>query len=91
MTALRKSALACAIAITFFPIPDLLAQQQAETTIAQQGTGMIRGRVLDTTTGEYLRNAQVRVEGTSLSVYTDAGGNFRLIGVPAGSTTVVVR
>src|SRR5690606_18081444 len=37
------------------------------------------------------RNAQVRVEGTALSVYTDEGGNFRLVGVPTGSINLVAR
>ena len=90
MITLRKSALACAIAIAFAPTPELFAQQPTET-VTPQGTGTIRGRVLDTTTGEYLRNALVRIEGTSVSMYTDAGGNFRLNGVPSGSHTLLVR
>lgn len=90
MTILQKSALVCAIAIALFPVSNVFAQQ-TETMVTQQNIGIVRGRVLNTTTGEYLRNAQVRVEGTSLSVYTDDGGNFRLIGVPSGDAVLLVR
>lgn len=90
MAILQKSALACAVAIALFPAPNLFAQQ-SESVITQEGAGVIRGRVLNTATGEYLRNAQVRVDGTSLSVFTDDGGNFRLIGVPGGNAALVVR
>lgn len=55
------------------------------------GTGGVRGRVLNTATGEYVRNAEVRVEGTTIVTYSEDGGNFRLNGVPAGDVTVVVK
>jgi len=59
---------------------------------AQQiGSGVVRGRVLNTATGEYVRNAEIRVEGTTIVTYSGDGGNFRLTGVPAGEVTVVVR
>ena len=90
MAVLQKSALACAVALALVPAPTVLAQQ-TETMMSQAGAGVVRGRVLNTVTGEYLRNAQVRVEGTSLSVFTDDGGNFRLLGVPAGEAVLVVR
>src|SRR5690554_2554117 len=90
MAVMQKSALACAVAIALFPAP-VVVFAQTESTLAQQETGLVRGRVLNTATGEYLRNAQVRVEGTSLSVFTDEGGNFRLLGVPDGQAVLVVR
>ncbi len=52
-------------------------------------TGSIRGRVFNAVTREYIRNAEVRVEGTSLIVYSTDGGNYTLTGVPAGTATVV--
>jgi iron complex outermembrane receptor protein len=55
------------------------------------GAGGVRGRVLNATTGEYVRNAEIRVEGTSSVVYSEDGGDFRLSGVPAGEQTVVVK
>ncbi|WP_343519997.1 TonB-dependent receptor [Sphingomonas sp.] len=55
------------------------------------GQGTLAGRVLNTATGEYVRNAEIRVEGTTMVVYSDEGGNFRLAGLPAGQVTLVVR
>jgi TonB-dependent receptor len=48
-------------------------------------TGTIEGRVSRPATGEYLENARISVEGTSLETLTSAGGNFRLSAVPAGT------
>jgi TonB-dependent receptor len=65
---------------------------QAQTGAAQaQAVGIVRGRVLNTATGEYLRNAEIRVQGTTIVDYSDDDGTFRLTGVPAGETTVVVK
>ncbi len=51
-------------------------------------TGSITGRVLNQGTAEYLRNAIVSVEGTTLSTTAEAGGVFSLQGVPAGPQRV---
>lgn len=67
---------------------------QAQTAAAQAqsvASGALRGRVFDTATGEYVRNAEVRVEGTTIVAYSEDGGAFRLSGVPTGEVTVVVR
>ncbi|WP_116811204.1 carboxypeptidase regulatory-like domain-containing protein [Steroidobacter cummioxidans] len=74
----------------------ILLEQAGGTTVrtrsAQQaGTGGVRGRVLNKATGEYVRNAEIRVQGTTIVTYSESGGNFRLNGVPAGEITVVVR
>ncbi|MBO9623419.1 MAG: TonB-dependent receptor [Sphingomonas sp.] len=82
----RTSALAIA-ALAASCAPALIAAAQAQTV----GTGSVRGRVVDTTTGEYVRNAEIRVEGTTIATYSEDGGNFRLTGVPAGPVTVVVK
>ena len=58
---------------------------------APPGPGVVRGRVFNTVTGEYLRNAEVSVDGTPITVYSDDDGSFRLNGVPAGEVTLVVR
>lgn len=55
------------------------------------GAGVVRGRILNTATGEYVRNAEVRVEGTTIVAYSEDGGDFRLTGVPAGDVTVRVK
>lgn len=67
---------------------DTGSQQAANSTV---GTGAVRGRVLNTATGEFIRNAEIRVEGTGISVYSGDGGTFRLTGVPEGASTVTVR
>ncbi|TCS18420.1 TonB-dependent receptor [Caulobacter sp. BK020] len=59
--------------------------------VSQAGAGVVRGRVLNTATGEYVRNAEIRVEGTTIAAFSEDGGDFRLAGVPAGEVTVVVK
>src|SRR5688572_11279885 len=55
-----------------------------------QSTGVVSGRVFNTATKEYIRNAEVRVEGTNLVAYSEDAGYYRLVGVPAGEATVTV-
>jgi TonB-dependent receptor len=49
---------------------------------------VVRGRVLDTSTGRYLLNAQVRIVGANLVSYTDGFGEYIITGAPAGEVTV---
>jgi len=58
---------------------------------AETGAGVVRGRVLNTATGEYVRNAEIRVQGTTIVAFSEAGGDFRLTNVPSGDVTVVVK
>ncbi|MBI4623399.1 MAG: TonB-dependent receptor [Verrucomicrobia bacterium] len=51
---------------------------------AQTGAGVIAGRVKNVATGQYLNNARVSVQGTTLLAFTDESGTYRLAGVPAG-------
>jgi len=67
------------------------AQGASNGAASQAGAGVVRGRVLNTATGEYVRNAEIRVEGTAIAVFSEDGGEFRLTGVPAGEVTVVVK
>lgn len=64
------------------------AGQPAPNDASARGT--IEGRVLNSVTGEYVRNADVRVEGTPLVARTDDDGRFRIAAVPAGDAVVVV-
>jgi hypothetical protein len=58
---------------------------------AQTGaTGVVTGTVANEATGQFLRNAEVRIEGTNLSALTESDGSFRLSGVPAGAQKLVV-
>jgi len=54
-------------------------------------TGTITGRVFNPNTGEYVRNAQIRVEETGQTTVSEGGGEFRLSPVPAGKATLVVN
>lgn len=90
MIRISKSALASAVVIALFASPGAFAQQ-AEVAVQSQQTGSVRGRVLNTVTGDYVRNAEIRVEGTKIVAYSEDSGNFRLTGVPAGEVMVVVR
>lgn len=57
---------------------------------AQLAGGTITGQILNTDTGEYVRNATVRVEGTDATAVSGDGGYYRLANVPAGEVRVVV-
>jgi len=46
--------------------------------------------VLDIDNGSYLESARVQVEGTSIQVFTNKFGEFRLTDVPAGAVTLDV-
>ncbi|WP_158277417.1 TonB-dependent receptor [Opitutus sp. ER46] len=62
----------------------------ASAAQAQQTTGTIVGRVYNPVTKEYVRDAEVRVQGTALTAITEAGGYYQLSQVPAGAVTVSV-
>ncbi|MFM1746774.1 MAG: hypothetical protein RLZZ188_440 [Verrucomicrobiota bacterium] len=55
---------------------------------AAAAAGGIEGRVFSPASGEYLAQARVTVDGTSLEAFTDADGRFRLTGVPAGAAKI---
>ncbi len=52
--------------------------------------GVITGRVYNPNTGEYVRNAEIRVEETGQTAISEGGGEFRLAPVPAGKATLAV-
>src|SRR5512147_2200162 len=54
------------------------------------GTGVIRGRVFNPATQEYVRNAEVSVEGTNLVTYSTDDGSYVLTNVPAGDVSLTV-
>jgi hypothetical protein len=53
-------------------------------------TGRIAGRVFNPATGEFVRNAEIRLTGTDLTAYSEEGGYYQLDHVPAGAATIEV-
>jgi TonB-dependent receptor len=62
----------------------------AHSVLAQGGTGTIQGRVFNPARGDYVGNAEVRLEGTNQVTYTEADGTFSFANVPAGQATIAV-
>ena len=60
-------------------------------TAHAQGTGTVRGTVVDSTTQLPVGGAQVQLVGTNRTTFTDASGVYRFVGVPAGSATVRIQ
>src|SRR5438552_760621 len=75
-----------------FPVAAAMAGVAVTPAVyAQQtGNGIIEGRVQNAISGNYLTNARVRVSGTNLETFTNAFGEYRLTGMPAGPTTLEV-
>lgn len=72
--------LSCSV---FFGLAPRLRAQPA-------ATGTITGRVYNPATKEYVRNAEIRVQGTDRVTYTEDGGVYRLDDVAAGTVVVQV-
>jgi iron complex outermembrane receptor protein len=53
-------------------------------------TGTVQGRVYNPVSKEYVRNAEVRLEGTNQVTYTENDGSFQFINVPAGTVEISV-
>ena len=56
-----------------------------------QGFGTLTGRVYNPITQEYVRDAEVAIEGTNLRTTTEPGGFYTLNNVPAGEVTVTIH
>jgi TonB-linked SusC/RagA family outer membrane protein len=68
----------------------LLALAALPSTANAQGRGEVAGQVTASETGEPLSGVQVRVQGTTQQVVTDAGGRYRMGQLSAGSHTLAV-
>ena len=70
----------------FLPFLLVAGAVQAQTP----ATGTLTGRVQNSIGGAALENARITVAGTSREAFTDAFGEFRLPGLPAGEVTLRV-
>ncbi len=53
-------------------------------------TGTVTGRIFNPATQEYVRNAEIAVDGTNLITYSADDGSYALTNVPAGNVTISV-
>ena len=62
------------------------------TAIAQTlaGTGSVSGRIYNPATKEFVKNAEVRIEGTAILTASEDGGYYNLQGVPVGQAIISV-
>lgn len=54
-------------------------------------TGTVTGRVFNASTGEYVRNAEVNIQGTNRTVTSGDGGYFEITNIPPGQVIVAVN
>jgi iron complex outermembrane recepter protein len=71
------------VAFACFPA----SRASAQTTAAG---GTITGKIFNPNTGEYVRNAQIRVEETGQTAVSEGGGEYRISPVRPGKATLVV-
>lgn len=77
---IRKYPVLC-LAVCFLSFVSALARAQAPVAVS--------GRVVAAETGQPVIDAQVQLEGTSLSAVTNANGDFAIAGVPPAVYTLV--
>lgn len=81
--------IARALLVTACVIAGALSLLAAPVASAQEGT--VTGHVTDATSKQAVSSATVQVDGTRLGASTDQNGRFRIVNVPAGAHTLVVR
>ena len=57
---------------------------------AQSAGAIVEGRVKNSASGNYLNNARVVIEGSTVETLTNSDGEFRLTNVPAGAVRLKV-
>lgn len=68
----------------------LLAMLLLPATIVAQATGTLRGRIIDSETGDPVAEAVVRVRGLP-AVTGDSSGRFEVTGIPTGQAQVTIQ
>lgn len=78
-----------ALRVPFFLIV-IFCSLFASLRAQEGGAGAVTGRVYNPASGQFVRNAQVRIVETGQTAVSGDGGTFRLSPVPAGRVTVEV-
>lgn len=87
MNTIQHPAILILIFLLFIPIVQVHANKDSTAT---NPPGQLVGTVSDFATGETLPGVNVYIKTLGIGASTDADGNFRLIGIPAGEWDVVV-
>ncbi len=69
----------------------LLLTALAGAALHAQGTGSIQGRIFNPAKSEYVRDAEVRLDGTNQITYSENDGSFSFSSVPAGTASITVN
>ncbi len=67
---LARAPLAASIGLCF------LLAATVPALVAQSTAGSITGRIFNPATGEYVRNAEIRLQGTEQVAYSEEGGVY---------------
>jgi iron complex outermembrane receptor protein len=81
-TSLRRLLSFVALACSVLAAGSLSAQSAA--------TGSIQGRIFNPASQEYVRNAEVRLDGTNQVTYSENDGSFQFANVAAGTAAITV-
>ncbi len=96
MQALSRTALSCAVVLALSTTIDAHARTSAPASAATPAadgttaTGAILGQVLDPATGQYLRNARIKIDGREVALSGDRG-QFRITGLTVGEQRLSVE
>ena len=96
MQALSRTALSCAVVLALSTTIDAHAHTSAPASAAapaadgNTATGTILGQVLDPATGQYLRNARIKIDGREVALSGDRG-QFRITGLTVGEQRLSVE
>ncbi|MEJ7810985.1 MAG: TonB-dependent receptor [Gemmatimonadaceae bacterium] len=68
-----------------------LAPLAATNVLAAQGTGIIRGRIMDAASRAPVASAQVRISGSTIGALSGENGEYIIPAAPAGTRTVIAQ
>lgn len=82
--------LAAALILALAPLRSANPTGNSAAAVTAAATGSITGRIIDTTSGNFLHNARVTIDGAAQEAFTDDNGYYRIDRVPAATVTLRV-